>query len=107
MHNTEKFNLLFFQKNYRKTKAEEIAPVSSTYYRFQEKILFRETSPRKAPVTMPAGEIGKPTIVDNRDGTISLKYDPKSEGNYEMHIKVRILISSLQGVSLIPLFVVQ
>lgn len=29
----------------------------------------------------------KPTIVDNRDGTISLKYDPKQEGNYEMQIK--------------------
>lgn len=36
---------------------------------------------------MPAGELEKPTIVDNRDGTISLKYDPKSEGNYEMQIK--------------------
>lgn len=29
----------------------------------------------------------KPTIVDNRDGTISLKYEPRSEGAYEMQIK--------------------
>lgn len=29
----------------------------------------------------------KPTIVDNRDGTISLKYEPKKDGNYEMQIK--------------------
>lgn len=35
---------------------------------------------------MPS-ETEKPTILDNRDGTISVQYDPKQEGNYEMQIK--------------------
>ena len=29
----------------------------------------------------------KPLIVDNHDGTISVRYDPKREGNYELAIK--------------------
>ena len=81
--------LFLLQKNHRHTSPKDIAPVSSTYYRFQENLLIEESSSRKGTPTMPAGEIEKPTIVDNRDGTISLKYDPKSEGNYEMQIKVR------------------
>lgn len=28
-----------------------------------------------------------PQVLDNRDGTISVKYEPKQEGNYEMQIK--------------------
>ncbi|XP_075587309.1 filamin A protein cher isoform X2 [Dermatophagoides farinae] len=32
-------------------------------------------------------DIAKPTIVDNHDGTICVKYDPKQQGNYEMQIK--------------------
>lgn len=52
----------------------------------------RSVSPRKQlhkynVRRMPTNEMEKPTIVDNRDGTISLKYDPKKEGNYEMQIK--------------------
>lgn len=37
-------------------------------------------------VRMPSDSV-KPQIVDNHDGTISVRYDPKQEGNYEMHIK--------------------
>lgn len=36
---------------------------------------------------MPTSEGDRPIITDNRDGTISLKYDPKKDGNYEMQIK--------------------
>ena len=32
-------------------------------------------------------DVSKPTVVDNHDGTICVKYDPKQEGNYEMQIK--------------------
>ncbi len=36
---------------------------------------------------MPSGGTDKPLVVDNHDGTISVKYDPKREGNYELQIK--------------------
>ena len=60
-------------KDYNHIRANQIAPVSSAYYRYQEKVLIRDYSPSKVHQqnTMPAGETGKPTIVDNRDGTIS------------------------------------
>ncbi|CAG2171932.1 unnamed protein product, partial [Oppiella nova] len=38
------------------------------------------------PTTEGTGS-DKPTIVDNHDGTISVRYDPKQEGNYELQIK--------------------
>lgn len=35
---------------------------------------------------MPSGATDKPVIIDNHDGTISIKYDPKEEGLHELHI---------------------
>jgi len=40
-----------------------------------------------ATVIMPSGKSDVPVVVDNHDGTISVKYDPKLEGNYELQIK--------------------
>lgn len=36
---------------------------------------------------MPSGKIDKPEIVDNQDGTISIKYDPRETGLHELHVK--------------------
>lgn len=36
---------------------------------------------------MPSGKIDKPVIQDNRDGTVSVKYDPKEEGTHELVVK--------------------
>ncbi|XP_067145239.1 filamin-A-like [Centruroides vittatus] len=36
---------------------------------------------------MPSKSSDKPIITDNRDGTVSIKYDPKVEGVHELHIK--------------------
>lgn len=36
---------------------------------------------------MPSGQIDKPVIQDNRDGTVSIKYDPKEEGIHELVVK--------------------
>lgn len=36
---------------------------------------------------MPSGSTDKPTVIDNHDGTISVKYDPRQEGAHELHIK--------------------
>lgn len=44
------------------------------------------TDKRSAFVKMPSGKVDKPTIIDNHDGTISVKYDPKEEGLHELHI---------------------
>ncbi|XP_012277113.1 filamin-A isoform X2 [Orussus abietinus] len=38
-------------------------------------------------VKMPSGNIDKPTIEDNHDGTVSIKYEPKEEGLHEVHVK--------------------
>ena len=40
-----------------------------------------------AEVKMPSGNIDKPIIEDNRDGTISIKYEPREEGLHELYVK--------------------
>ena len=36
---------------------------------------------------MPSGQVDKPLIEDNRDGTVSVKYEPKEEGLHELVVK--------------------
>lgn len=36
---------------------------------------------------MPSGKVDQPIIEDNRDGTVSIKYDPKEEGVHELVVK--------------------
>lgn len=36
---------------------------------------------------MPSGNVDKPTIEDNHDGTVSLKYEPREEGLHEITVK--------------------
>lgn len=36
---------------------------------------------------MPSGKVDKPIIEDNRDGTVSIKYDPREEGLHELALK--------------------
>nr|XP_036224253.1 filamin-A isoform X7 [Bactrocera oleae]XP_036224254.1 filamin-A isoform X7 [Bactrocera oleae] len=40
-----------------------------------------------AEVKMPSGKVDKPVIQDNRDGTVSIKYEPKEEGTHELVVK--------------------
>lgn len=40
-----------------------------------------------AEIKMPSGNIDKPIIEDNRDGTVSIKYDPREEGLHELSVK--------------------
>jgi filamin len=41
----------------------------------------------EADVKMPSGNIDKPTIEDNRDGTVSIRYEPREEGTHELALK--------------------
>lgn len=41
----------------------------------------------QAEIRMPSGQIDKPIIEDNRDGTVSIKYAPREEGQHELNIK--------------------
>lgn len=54
-------------------------------------ITFSEPSlsplPFAAEVKMPSGQVDKPLIEDNRDGTVSIKYDPREEGIHELAVK--------------------
>lgn len=36
---------------------------------------------------MPSGNIDKPSIEDNHDGTVSIRYDPREEGAHELTLK--------------------
>ncbi|XP_076247871.1 filamin A protein cher isoform X2 [Calliopsis andreniformis] len=38
-------------------------------------------------VKMPSGNVDKPVIEDNHDGTVSIKYDPREEGQHELSVK--------------------
>lgn len=40
-----------------------------------------------ADVKMPSGNIDKPVIEDNHDGTVSIRYDPREEGLHELALK--------------------
>ncbi|XP_039436619.1 filamin-A isoform X4 [Culex pipiens pallens] len=40
-----------------------------------------------ADIKMPSGEMDKPVIDDNHDGTVSIRYDPKEEGIHELAVK--------------------
>ncbi|XP_028171570.1 filamin-A isoform X2 [Ostrinia nubilalis] len=40
-----------------------------------------------AEVKMPSGNVDKPVIEDNRDGTVSIRYDPREEGIHELYVK--------------------
>nr|XP_049463384.1 filamin-A isoform X4 [Anopheles coluzzii] len=40
-----------------------------------------------AEVKMPSGEVDKPVIDDNHDGTVSIRYEPKEEGIHELAVK--------------------
>lgn len=36
---------------------------------------------------MPSGKTATPEIVDNKDGTVTVRYAPTEVGLHEMHIK--------------------
>lgn len=36
---------------------------------------------------MPSGKVDFPHIHDNRDGTVSIQYEPKEEGVHELEIR--------------------
>ncbi|XP_069693768.1 filamin-A isoform X2 [Periplaneta americana] len=38
-------------------------------------------------IKMPSGNVDKPIIEDNRDGTVSIKYEPREEGLHELSVK--------------------
>lgn len=40
-----------------------------------------------ADIKMPSGKRDQPSIEDNHDGTVSLKYGPKEEGLHELYVK--------------------
>ncbi|XP_049817038.1 filamin-A isoform X3 [Aethina tumida] len=41
----------------------------------------------KAEIKMPSGNVDKPIIEDNHDGTVTIKYDPREEGIHELAVK--------------------
>ncbi|XP_063928955.1 filamin-A isoform X2 [Zophobas morio] len=40
-----------------------------------------------AEIKMPSGNVDKPIIEDNHDGTVSIRYDPREEGLHELAVK--------------------
>ncbi|KAG5896019.1 hypothetical protein JTB14_007584 [Gonioctena quinquepunctata] len=40
-----------------------------------------------AEIKMPSGNVDKPIIEDNHDGTVTIKYDPREEGVHELAVK--------------------
>uniref|UniRef100_V5GPF5 Filamin-A n=1 Tax=Anoplophora glabripennis TaxID=217634 RepID=V5GPF5_ANOGL len=40
-----------------------------------------------AEIKMPSGNIDKPVIEDNHDGTVTIKYEPREEGVHELAVK--------------------
>lgn len=57
--------------------------MNDTKFKISETFLFFSS----AEVTMPSGKRDLPTVEDNHDGTVSLKYDPKEDGLHELFVK--------------------
>ena len=55
------------------------------YYR--EPTLDHSVSKIRAKVKMPSGKSDKATIVDNKDGTVKISYEPKEVGAHEISLK--------------------
>lgn len=53
-----------------------------------------------AEVKMPSGNVDKPIIEDNRDGTVCVKYDPREEGLHELYVKYNG--EHVQGKTIVP-----
>ena len=51
-------------------------------------------------VKMPSGVMDKPVIQDNRDGTVSINYEPREEGLHELYIKYNA--EHVQGIKSLP-----
>ncbi|CAG0912725.1 unnamed protein product [Notodromas monacha] len=47
----------------------------------------RDAGSSTAEIKMPSGKTDKPVIEDNRDGTVSVRYEPKEEGLHELVVK--------------------
>ena len=47
---------------------------------------------------MPSGKLDKPVIQDNRDGTVSIHYEPREEGLHELMVKYNS--EHVQGISI-------
>ncbi|XP_055906885.1 filamin-A isoform X2 [Eupeodes corollae] len=80
------------------TTAEQIIKEQHTLVNGKSEITYRTVTLEKLPlpstggnviaeVKMPSGKVDQPVIEDNRDGTVSIKYDPKEEGIHELVVK--------------------
>lgn len=59
---------------------------------------------KSADVKMPSGNVDKPVIDDNRDGTVSIRYDPREEGLHELTLKYNIMENMFRVTLKILLF---
>ncbi|XP_044015833.1 filamin-A isoform X3 [Aphidius gifuensis] len=79
-------------KRVQKTYSTERSTTSSSYSTISlTNIPLPSSSTTDGTVTsevkMPSGNVDKPVIEDNHDGTVSIKYDPKEEGLHEVYVK--------------------
>lgn len=51
------------------------------------RLMKRHSARFSAEVKMPSGNVDKPVIEDNHDGTVSIKYEPREEGLHEIYVK--------------------
>lgn len=65
----------------RRTRGNYIARISLEYAWWTQLCSF------SAEVKMPSGNVDKPVIEDNHDGTVSIKYEPREEGLHEIYVK--------------------
>lgn len=74
-------------KSFRFNNRFEQTRQSRTSYRNLEPTLDHSVSRVKAKVKMPSGKSDKANIVDNKDGTIKISYEPKEIGPHEILLR--------------------
>uniref|UniRef100_A0A336M5B5 CSON010354 protein n=1 Tax=Culicoides sonorensis TaxID=179676 RepID=A0A336M5B5_CULSO len=78
------------EESYHSTQQSSSSTVNGSPFRqvqLSKLLLPQSVKEVEAEVRMPSGNIDKPMIEDNRDGTVSIKYDPREEGLHELAVK--------------------
>uniref|UniRef100_A0A672H3R9 Filamin C, gamma a (actin binding protein 280) n=1 Tax=Salarias fasciatus TaxID=181472 RepID=A0A672H3R9_SALFA len=84
-------NQQFFSFLYHQASNEPVAPRDTVDPLFRPVNFLVPFTPQQGEITgevrMPSGKTSRPHITDNKDGTITIKYQPTEKGLHEMDIK--------------------
>lgn len=87
LNNFRKRSKSFTLKRNRQNNSDPTSRASTRGNKVREATLDHSVSRIKAKVKMPSGKTDKATIIDNKDGTVKISYEPKEIGQHEISLR--------------------